>query len=88
MLKGTSVEVSVDLRAEHKAGSQVDAWIEVTEDPPPDQPLPWLQARVRIIEIADGERVGRAAFLEMPSGAQPTAGWPDALTGEITWRCG
>jgi hypothetical protein len=75
------------------AGSEVDAWIQLAgTDPPPGQQLPWWQARVRLVEVADGERAGRVAFIDMPRvdpGEVPiSAGWPDALTGEFTWSCG
>jgi hypothetical protein len=97
-LQGTSgaalLEVTVDLRAEYAAGSEVVAWISlVGTDPPPGEQLPVWAAQVRLVEVADGERTGRGAFSDMPTVVDPrdfpmSAGWPDTLTGEFTWTCG
>jgi hypothetical protein len=87
------VSLHVDLRAEHRVGSEVLASVFLVGSDPPGEQLPWWQGRVRLADVAGSDRAGRATFVDMPSAIDPTGapvtpGWPDKLSGEFSWTCG
>ena len=93
LLQGRNISVHVDLEAQHQAGSVVLASIILAGMDTSDAQVPWWQARVRLAEVTDGDRAGRATFTGMPSAVDPSGapvspGWPDTLSGEFSWSCG
>jgi hypothetical protein len=92
LLQGRNISVHVDLEAQHQAGSEVLASIILAGMDTSDAQVPWWQARVRLAEVTDGDRAGRATFTGMPSAVDPSGapvspGWPDKLSGEFSWSC-
>ena len=89
-LEGQDVTAELDMSGGSEAGEEARLAIRVsTKVPPPGlDVVPAWDGPVVLEEVDPDGSSGHLTFRSLPSVADPLAGWPATLSGELTWSCG
>ncbi|HEX5589474.1 MAG TPA: hypothetical protein VFX65_04190 [Candidatus Limnocylindrales bacterium] len=93
-LQDWPITVTISLDGGHRIGGELHLSIQGSgkEPPPGQQFMPSWVGFATIEAIGDDERTGALSFDDLPTGVEPSigpppAGWPETLSGTITWSC-